>query len=477
VGDLLQGGAIRLEIAQLNLAGCGKDVFACQHGWEYRQQRRFSAGEKPAPPRSDLDFGGFALPTMRVSFRIGLIASARIASVSSALLLAACSGGGEGAAAGGPGGANRRPPQLVAAQIAGMEDFAPTLIALGTVTPRQSVAVRPRADGEIVAIAFKECDTVRAGQLLFRLDSRQAQASLQQARAALATAVATEIQMRADYERAQALVGKGFISGTVLDQRRAAADAARVQTQLSFLTVTAPISGRTGELAFRLGANIRQGDAALVTINQLSPIHVRFLVPAADVPQARALLGNRSGARVVARAQGSGDVLATGRLVFLDNNVDPGNGGVTARAEFANGDEGLWPGAIVNVEFPLGAARPHIALPEGAVQTGRDAPFVWAVKAGGAPPAAAGGPNAAAGPGRGGPGGKVEMRDVTIAGRLGGKVYLASGLQPGERVVVDALARLKEGDTVRLKGPDNKPRVAGAAATGPSTGPSSGSAG
>ncbi len=390
-------------------------------------------------------------------------------------LLAACSKdeGGEN------GRGSRRPMQLVSALSAGMEDYAPTLIALGTVAPRQSVAVRPRADGEIVAITFQEGQFVREGQVLFRIDARQAQASLQQARAQLASAEATEIQLRADYERAQALVGKGFISGTVLDQRRAAAEGARAQiasaraqvaaaqTQLSFLTVTAPISGRTGELGFRLGANIRQGDAALVTINQLSPIHVRFLVPAGNVQQARALLA-AGGGRVLARAQDSGQMIGSGRLVFLDNNVDPGNGGVTARAEFANGDERLWPGAIVNVELPLGAARPHIALPEGAVQTGRDAPFVWMVTAGNGQPAAGKAPNPAE-KGPGGAGGKVEMRDVVVAGRLGGKVYLASGLAPGEKVIVGALARLKEGDDVRVK-PVDTPRVAGSPGAAPAAG-------
>lgn len=371
-----------------------------------------------------------------------------------ALTLAACSGGADK----GDGGGKNRPPQLVAAQVAGVEDFAPTLLALGTVTPRQSVAVRPRADGEIIGIAFKEGDNVRAGQVLFRLDPRAAQASLNQARAALASAIATEIQARADYARAQALVGKGFIAGTVVDQRRAAADAAKAQidaaraqvkaaeTQLSYLTVTAPIAGRTGELGFRLGATVRQADATpLVTINQLSPIHVRFLVPADNVQQARALL--HTDGKVLVRDRQSNDVLATGRLVFLDNNVDPGNGAVAARAEVPNQGDALWPGAVVTVEFPLGAPSPHVALPEGAVQTGRDAPFVWAVKGGGK-------------------GGKVEMRDVTVAGRLAGKVYLAGGVKPGEQVVVDALARLRDGDAVRLK-PSGKPQLAAdAAATG-----------
>lgn len=373
----------------------------------------------------------------------------------SALLLFACSGGDGDKT--GPGGGMKRPPQLVAAQAASMEDYAPTLSALGTVTPSQSVAVRPRADGEIIGIGFREGDNVRAGQVLFRIDPRQARANVAQAEAELKGAIAAERRATLDYERAEALVAKGFVSAAARDLARANAYSARssietaralldaAKVQLSFLTVTAPISGRTGELGFRLGANVRQGDAtALVTINQLSPIHIRFLVPAANVQQARALLAGNGG-KVVARDQQNGTVIASGRLVFLDNNVDAGSGGVTARAEFANAGDVLWPGAIVNVELPLGPPRPHIALPEGAVQTGRDAPFVWAV---------------AARPGGGGA--KVAMRDVVVAGRMGGKVFIASGVQPGEQVVVDALARLKDGDAVRMKGPP-KPKVAAAA--------------
>ncbi len=376
-----------------------------------------------------------------------------------AVLLAACSGagGGDNAGSGKPGG-GKRPPQLVSAQIAAMEDFAPTLLALGTVTPSQSVAVRPRADGEIVSIAFREGDNVRAGQMLFGIDSRQARVAVAQAEGELKGAIAAERRATLDYDRAEALVAKGFVSAAARDLARANAWSARSQietnrallqaarVQLSFLSVTAPISGRTGELGFRRGATVRQGDATpLVTINQISPIHVRFLVPAANVQQARAVQAG-GGGTVVARDRQSGQVLATGRLVFLDNNIDPGNGGVAARAEFRNEGDVLWPGAIVDVEFPLGIATPHIAMPEGAVQTGRDTPFVWVVA------------SAATAPGTKGSGGKVELRAVEVAGRLRGKVYLAGGVKPGEQVVVDALARLKEGDNVRLKGA-GKPQI------------------
>lgn len=388
------------------------------------------------------------------------------------LVLAACSSEDEAA---GPGGRRMRPPQLVAAMAVPMEDYAPTLVALGTVTPRQSVAVRPRADGEIISIGFTEGDFVREGQVLFRLDPRQAQASVQQAEAEVKGAVAAERRARLDFERAESLVSKGFVTAAARDLARANAYSAKsqiettqallrqAQVSLSFLTVRAPISGRTGELAQRRGANVRQGDGALVTINQLSPIHVRFLVPTTDIAAARDVL-RQGGGRVLAKTQVGGEVVATGKLVFLDNNVDPGNGGVAARAEFANADDSLWPGAIVNIEFPLAAPKPHLAVPEGAVQTGRDAPFVWTIsKKAGKPAAGAAGAGPAAGSAAGsaarGGGATVKMRDVVVAGRLGGKVYLASGVKEGEQVVVDALAKLKDGDSVRLK-PPGGPRIA-----------------
>jgi len=366
-----------------------------------------------------------------------------------ALAIAACGGTPDDAK-------KKRPPMVVGATAAASVDFAPRLVALGTVTPLQTVAVRPRSDGQITAILFREGDNVRSGQALFQLDDRAARAQLAQARASLASARAAAAQARGDFARAEQLVGKGFISNAVLDQRRAlagsadagiagaAAQVASAETLLSYLTIRSPVSGRTGELGFRVGATVRPGDVEpLITVNQLSPIAVRFLVPASDIQQVRTAMA--AGAlTVTARTQGelSGDTppLATGRLAFLDNNVDPGNGGVAAKAEFTNNGVVLWPGAIINVILPLGQAAPRIMLPEAAVQTGRDAPFVWAIDKDG----------------------KVAMRNVSVAGRADGKVYLASGVAPGERIVTDALTKLKPGDIVRTRdgGPSKPPRNA-----------------
>jgi multidrug efflux system membrane fusion protein len=266
------------------------------------------------------------------------------------------------------------------------------------------------------------------------------------------------VQARGDFERAEALVGKGFISNAVLDQRRALAGSAEAaiasaeaqvqnaEALLSYLTIRAPVSGRTGEIGFRLGANVRAGDALpLVTVNQMSPTTVRFLVPPDDVQNVRAAMAG-PGIQVTAHPKtlspGSTAPLATGRLTFLDNNVGTGTGAVAAKAEFANPDDTLWPGAIVNVVLPLGVPVPRIALPEAAVQTGRDAPFVWAI----------------------GADNKVVMRDVKVAGRADGKVFLASGVEPGENIVVDALSKLKPGDKVRTRdgGPGKPPQTANA---------------
>lgn len=377
--------------------------------------------------------------------------------------LAGCGSDDDKAAA-----AKKRPPALVGATVASASDFAPRLVALGTVTPLQSVAVRPRVDGQITRILFREGDNVRAGQPLFELDDRAARAELAQARATLASARASAVQARGDFGRAEQLVGKGFISKAVLDQRRALSQTAdatisgavaavqSAETVLSYLTIRAPVSGRTGEIGFRLGANVRAGDTVpLVTVNQLSPIAVRFLVPPEEVQNVRGAMAG-PGLTVIARtpAPAGGELagaslppIATGRLAFLDNNVDATNGSVAAKAEFVNVGDALWPGAIVSIDLPLGAATPRIALPEAAVQTGRDAPFVWTI----------------------GTDGKVAMRDVTVAGRAGGRVFLASGVAPGEKIVTDALSKLKAGDKVRTKagGPGRPPRTAAALAPAP----------
>ena len=336
-----------------------------------------------------------------------------------------------------------KPPLIVSAQTAALADYTPRLSVLGTVTPLQSVAVRARVDGQIDRVLFREGDPVRAGQPLFKLDPRQASANVARAQAALASAEATARQTAADYARARTLVSSGFISGATIDLKQAAAATATAgvgqanaelrtaQTGLSYLTIAAPVSGRTGELGFKTGATVKANDTApLVTINQLSPIAVRFAVPPEQIQPLRGAMA-RGPVTVTASSNGTGARLATGRLVFLDNNVDPQTGSIAAKAEFTNGADELWPGALVALEVPVGEPGRLVTLPESALQNGQDFTFVWTV----------------------GAGNKVALTKVAVAGRSAGQVYLAGGLTPGTLVVTDALAKLKAGGTV-------KPRIA-----------------
>ncbi len=335
-----------------------------------------------------------------------------------------------------------KPALSVAVEPAALADYAPRLTVLGTVTPLQSVAVRSRVDGQVTAVLFREGETVRAGQPLFRLDDRAVRASLAQNRAAMASAAATRLQAAADLKRSEALVASGFVSKATIETKQAAADTAAAniggaaaaisagETQLSYLTVRAPVAGRTGEINFKTGATVRTADALpLVTVNQLSPILVRFAVPPEQIQPLRSALAAGTVA-VTARVHGGTTPLATGRLVFLDNNVDASTGSLAAKAEFTNTGDALWPGALVDLDVPLGGSARRIAVDEAAIQNGPDFTFVWTV----------------------GGNGTVGLTKVVVAGRADGKAFIASGLEPGKVVVTDALAKLREGDKVKIKG-------------------------
>jgi RND family efflux transporter MFP subunit len=330
----------------------------------------------------------------------------------------------------------------VAVEKAALTDYAPRLTVLGTVTPLQSVAVRTRVDGQITAVLFKEGETVRSGQPLFRLDDRAVRAALAQNRASMASAAATRLQAAADLRRSQALVASGFVSKATIELKQAAADTATAniggaqatisagKTALSYLTVRAPVAGRTGEINFKTGATVRTADSLpLVTVNQLSPILVRFAVPPGQIRPLRSALA-AGPVTVTARIHDGTTPIASGRLVFLDNAVDANTGSLAAKAEFTNGGDALWPGALVDIDVPLGSVERRIAVPEAAIQNGPDFTFVWTV----------------------GGDGTVALTHVALAGRADGKAYIASGLTPGTPVVTDALAKLREGAKVRTRG-------------------------
>jgi multidrug efflux system membrane fusion protein len=204
----------------------------------------------------------------------------------------------------------------------------------------------------------------------------------------------------------------------------------QAKLNLSYASVAAPISGRTGSLLVRRGNVVRANDAALVVINQMRPIRVSFAIPENQLPlvQKFAAHGNRLEAVVSPSRDGDG-IEQRGRLTFLDNAVDPTTGTVTLKAEFPNADGSLLPGQFVDTELILTVEADAVTVPASAVVTGQEGTFVFVV----------------------GPDKKAEKRPVGVDRTQNGTSVINEGLRPGETVVTDGQMRLTPGAVVQPK--------------------------
>lgn len=342
--------------------------------------------------------------------------------------------------AGGPGTA----PIPVLAATASRQDVPIYLDGLGTVQAFNTVTVTPMVGGPLLSVGFRQGQDVTKGQVLARIDPRVYQAALEQAEAKRAQDAATLANARADLLRYQSLVAKNYTSAQQAATQKAlvAQLVAQVQmdqaqidtarTQLSYCTITAPISGRTGLRLIDPG-NIVQPSSptGIVVIAQIHPISVVFSLPQQDLPQVQAAL--RAGAPpVLAYAQGAAEtaanVLDRGTLAVLDNEVDPTTGTIKLKATFPNPKDLLWPGGFVAVRLQVTIDRNAVVVPPAAVQQGPQGLYVYVV----------------------GATGTVTRRAVTVSHEDAEAAIIASGLRPGERVVTDGASRLSDGARVAI---------------------------
>jgi multidrug efflux system membrane fusion protein len=312
--------------------------------------------------------------------------------------------------------------------------------AIGRVEPIANVSVRARIGGEITKVGFEEGRSVRAGDTLFVIDPRQYEAALRQAEAQLARDQALLRKAEEDVKRYADLVKKDFVTKEQYDLMvanaeslqatvaadRASADNARLQ--LAYCTITAPVSGRTGNLMLKVGNLVKANDDnPLVTLNQTRPIHVSFSVPAQQLPAIAARRGDRL--KVTARAPESSAAPSEGLLSFVDNAVDTSTSTILLKATFPNEDEMLWPGLFVDVVVTLGEEPDRVVAPSPAVQSGQQGQFVYVVR----------------------DDGTAEMRAVKVARMDETEAVIAEGLAPGETVVTDGQLRLVPGARVEVK--------------------------
>jgi multidrug efflux system membrane fusion protein len=338
-----------------------------------------------------------------------------------------------------PAAAPGRPVEPVVMEAADTRDMPVQVVTIGRVQAIASVGLKPRVDGEIAEVTFREGQDVKAGEVLFVLDRRSAEATLRQAEANLARDRAQASQARAEVKRVSELAQRDFVSRQRYDQlettaavqeaavRATEAAVENARLTLSYMTIRAPIDGRTGAVSLKKGNVVRTADAAtLVTITQIRPIYVSFTATQKDLAEIRQA-DNQSEIGVSATIPEDPGPPMAGVVTFIDNNIDAATGTINLKATMPNADSRLWPGQFVNVVATLRVERGAITVPSGALQVGQKGDYVYVVK----------------------PDMTVTVRPVTVARVVGDRAVLRAGITPGDRVVVEGQLRLTEGSRVR----------------------------
>lgn len=380
-----------------------------------------------------------------------------------------------------------RPPVPVVVTTVKKMDVPYTVQANGVVTPFQSANVASQVAGIVRRVAFTEGADVVKGQVLFEIDPRPYQAAYQQALAALTRDRATAANAQRDYQRYASLAQQDYVTKEQADQMRATAEAqaatvsadeaavANARFNLDNTSIKAPISGRTGALLVREGNLVSaNGSTPLVTINQVSPILVRFAIPSTQLPllQRYATSGglrvsatpNTGASNIVDTASGpiglsvggQGDPTPGGApaspagppgaptsqltalsqpehgsLFFIDNAVDTTTGTVQLKASFPNPNRRLWVGEFVATQLDLFVEQGALVVPATAVVTGQQGQYVYVVS----------------------DSMTAQQRPVTVERTAGSLMVIANGLRAGERVVTDGQSRLTPNSKVVLNTP------------------------
>jgi multidrug efflux system membrane fusion protein len=317
-----------------------------------------------------------------------------------------------------------------------------TIQGIGTVIAASTVSVRAQITGEMTSVNFKEGEDVEKGQVLVTLDKRPYEAALQQAQATLDKDTAQAANARSQAARYQDLLQRGIATREQVDTMRTqaaaldatvAADRANIDTakvQLTYATITAPMSGRTGLLQIHPGNLVRAQDTQpIVTINKITPVYVSFSIPEAQLPALKRFVAAQGTLPASAIAPTDSGAPSTGRVNFIDNAVDPTTGTIKVKGTFPNDDRRLWPGQFVNVTVTLTADPTAVVVPTPAVQTGQQGTFVFIVK----------------------PDQTVELRPVAVARLAGDETVVQSGVASGETVVTDGHLRLVPGSRISVK--------------------------
>lgn len=349
------------------------------------------------------------------------------------------------------------------------KDVPVEIQVVGNAEAYSVISVKSQVGGELTKVYFREGDYVKAGDKLFTIDPRQFQAQLQQAEANLMRSNAQLSQAQANLARDQAqakysmsqanryasLQKEGVVSMDQTEQLRSSADAIaqavtadqaaiesaradiaaqkatveNMRLQFNYTEIKAPVSGRTGSIAVKQGNIISANTIELMTINQVEPIYVTFSVPEAQLPDVKRYMAGGK-LPVLASPQDNGAEQERGVLTFVDNQVDATTGTIKLKGTFTNKDHKLWPGEFVRVTLRLTTESNAMVVPNQAVQTGQEGPFVYVVKQDRS----------------------VEVRPVVTGSRVDQDLVIKKGVEPGETVVTEGQLRIAPGSRVQVGG-------------------------
>ena len=346
------------------------------------------------------------------------------------------------------GAAQQMPPTEVGVLVAQPQSVEQSVELSGRTTAFEISEVRPQTSGVVLKRLFTEGSYVREGQALYEIDSRTNRASLDSSRAALTRQQAQLNVLRVKEGRYRQLVGSNAISKQEYDDivaqvKLAEADVAATQAEvrnaeinLGYSTVRAPISGQTNRSTVTAGALVTASQAEpLVTIQRLDPIYVDINQSSAELLRLRQQLSQGSlnssnNTKVKLKLEDGSYYPVEGRLAFSDASVNPETGTVTLRAVFPNSNHLLLPGMFATAQIVQGVIPNAILIPQAAISrtpTGQAMAMIVNAK------------------------GIVEPRPVTTVGTQGSNWIVTEGLQTGDKVIVEGVAKVKPDQQVVAK--------------------------
>lgn len=339
------------------------------------------------------------------------------------------------------------PSVPVGAVAARQGDIPVYLEGLGSVTAYYTVTVHSRVDGQLMSVNFKEGQLVHAGDVLMQIDPRPYQAALDQSQGQLAKDQALLADAKLDLQRYRDLIAQNAIPKQLFDTQVAtvAQDEGAVKTdkasveaaqlQLTYSRITSPINGRVGLRLVDPGNIVHAADPnGMLVITQLQPIAVVFTFPEDSLPQVMPRLRSGEKLAVMAYNRDKTQLLATGVLLTVDNEIDPQTGTSKLKAVFDNKENTLFPNQFVNVRLLLDTKHDQVIVPAAAIQTGSQGTFVYVVK----------------------PDNTVEARPVKVGITEAGNSSIDTGLSVGENVVVDGAENIQPGTLVTIEAPPGK---------------------